>query len=63
MVEHTRLFSELLPFKNFATMKKHYKAYVHGFPNASVLRARLMEECNTPEEVAAVVEEFLATGT
>ncbi len=61
MVEHTYLFTELLPFKNFATMKKHYKAYVHGFPNASVLRAKLMEECNTPEEVEAVVAQFLTT--
>ena len=61
MVEHTYLFAELLPLKNFATMKKHYKAYVHGFANASVLRAKLMEECNTPDEVAAVVKEFLAT--
>lgn len=63
MVEHTQLFAELLPHKNFATMKKHYKAYVHGFPNASTLRARLMEDCNTPDEVATVVEQFLTTRT
>lgn len=62
MVEHTRLFAELLPHKNFATMKKHYKAYVHGFPNASVLRATLMEQCHTPDEVATAVAQFLATG-
>lgn len=61
MVEHTRLFVELLPFKNFAVMKKHYKAYVNGFPDAAQLRSRLMEECNTPDEVAALVHDFLAT--
>lgn len=60
MVEHTKLFAELLPFKNFAVMKKHYKAYVNGFPGAAELRATLMEQ-NTPEEIEAVVREFLAT--
>jgi len=58
MVEHTALFVELLPFKNFAIMKKHYKAYVHGFPGASQLRAALMET-NTPDEVAAIVDRFV----
>jgi len=61
MVEHTRLFTELLPFKNFAVMKKHFKAYVNGFPDAAVLRSALMEHCNTPDEVAATVHEFVAS--
>lgn len=60
MVEHTYLFAELLPQKNFATMKKHYKAYAHGFPQAAALRARLMEECHSPADVEIVVSEFLA---
>src|SRR5690606_29545731 len=31
-LEHTHLFLELLgDIKSFAVMKKHYKAYVHGF--------------------------------
>lgn len=59
LVEHTQLFVELLPFKNFATMKKHYKAYVNGFPGAAELRAVLMEK-NSPAEVAEVVHAFLA---
>jgi tRNA-dihydrouridine synthase len=59
LIEHTRLFAELLPFKNFAVMKKHFKAYVGGFPGAADLRARLMAE-ETPEGVAAVVHAFLA---
>jgi nifR3 family TIM-barrel protein len=60
LVEHTKLFVELLPHKNFAVMKKHYKAYVHGFPGAAELRARLMEQA-TPEAVAQVVHGFLST--
>ncbi len=58
MVEHTRLFAELLPFKSFAIMKKHYKAYVNGFHGASELRALLMEQ-ETPEAIAAIVDTFL----
>jgi nifR3 family TIM-barrel protein len=60
MVEHTKLFEELLPFKNFAIMKKHYKAYVNSFPGASELRAELMEK-NTSSEIATVVETFLSS--
>lgn len=60
MVEHTRLFDELLGFKNFAIMKKHYKAYVNGFDGAKELRVKLMET-NSAEEVAAIVDDFLST--
>lgn len=58
MCEHTRLFVELLPFKNFSIMKKHYKAYVNSFKGAAELRAELMEK-NSPAEVEEVVEKFL----
>src|SRR3989338_3109695 len=35
MVEHTKLFEKILGgYKNFAIMKKHYKAYVNGFDDA-----------------------------
>jgi len=61
MVEHTYLFAQLLPHKSFNIMKKHYKGYVHGFPGAATLRKRLMEYCQTPDEVAAVVNDFLQT--
>lgn len=60
MVEHTRLFEELLPEKNFAIMKKHYKAYANDFSGAKELRVRLMETKDA-DEVVAVVEEFLAS--
>ena len=60
MVEHTELFEKLLPFKNFAIMKKHYKAYCQGFDGAKELRTRLMES-NTAAEVRNLVESFLAS--
>ncbi|MCU0678471.1 MAG: tRNA-dihydrouridine synthase [Candidatus Pacebacteria bacterium] len=60
LVEHTRLFVELLPHKNFAVMKKHYKAYVGGWPGAAELRGLLMEQ-DTPEAVATVVDNYLAS--
>lgn len=59
MVEHSYLFCELLPFKNFAVMKKHYKAYVNGFLGVSPLRVRLMEQTD-PAGVEQVVLEFLS---
>lgn len=60
LVEHTELFSNLLPHKSFATMKKHFKAYVGGFPGAAELRTRLMET-NDAKEVASVINDYLAS--
>ncbi len=61
MIEHTKLFLELLGnVKNFAIMKKHYKAYVNGFDGAKELRVKLME-AGTIEEIEAHVQEFLST--
>lgn len=61
-VEHTKLFEELLgDTKNFALMKKHFKAYSEGFPGAKELRIRLMETSNA-QEIEAIIEEFLRTG-
>lgn len=58
MVEHARLFSDLLPHKNFAVMKKHFKAYVNGFPGARELRIQLMET-NSVDEVSSIIQGFL----
>lgn len=61
MIEHTKLFEELLgDVKNFATMKKHYKAYVNGFDGAKELRMKLMEADNSAE-VVRDVNQFLGT--
>jgi len=49
LVEHTKLFEELLPHKNFAVMKKHYKAYITGWDGAKKLRMKLMDAKNASE--------------
>jgi len=54
--EHAELFEELLgDVKNFAQMKKHFKAYCEWFAGARELRASLMETQNAAE-VRAIVE-------
>ena len=59
MLEHTRVFiDELSQDKNFAVMKKHYKAYVAGFDGAKELRIKCMES-NTYEEIESHVHDFL----
>ena len=59
MVEHTNLFEKLLgEYKNFAVMKKHFKAYVTGFDGAGDLRVKLMDT-NNASEVEAVINDFL----
>jgi nifR3 family TIM-barrel protein len=62
MVEHTKLYEELLPHKSFSIMKKHYKAYVSGFDGAAELRAELMNAPNA-EVISECVEKWLATHT
>ena len=58
MLEHTKLFEELLPFKSFNVMKKHYKAYVNGFDGAAQLRAQLMA-AHDSTEIETIVHDFL----
>lgn len=59
MMEHTKLFEELLgKHKNFAIMKKHFKAYIEGFSGAKELRVKLMETENA-EQVEKIVGDFL----
>ena len=72
MLEHTRLFEELYLLgptngklfaghtKNFAVMRKHFKAYVNGFKGATALRAKLMT-ANNSDEVALIINDFLLT--
>ena len=42
--------------KSFDVMKKHYKAYVHGFDGAKELRAKLMA-ARDANEVARIVKD------
>jgi nifR3 family TIM-barrel protein len=55
MVEHAELFDKILgQHKNFALLKKHYKAYTNGFKGAKNLRIKLMETNNVSEIVDTV---------
>lgn len=59
MVEHTKLYEELLGhLKSFNIMKKHYKAYVTGWDGAKELRMKLME-ARDAKEVENIVNDFL----
>lgn len=63
MAEHTKLFEKLFKGKkNFAIMKKHYKAYAHGFDGAKELRIRLME-AKDAREVEKVTKHYLKTSS
>lgn len=60
LLEHTRLFEEIfLGIKPFEVMKKHYKAYLHGFDGAKDLRMKCMEAKNS-EEVEIIIRRFKA---
>jgi len=60
MVEHTKLYEELLgDIKSFNIMKKHYKAYVSGWDGAKELRIKLMNAKNA-DEVEDIVSSYLA---
>ncbi len=59
LVEHTKLFDKLLgKHKNFAVMKKHFKAYVGGFDGAKELRIKLMSADNKDEAIK-IINAFL----
>lgn len=61
LVEHSYLFEELLGrHKNFAVMKKHFKAYANGFRGAKELRIELMENGNSAKDVDSIINSFLA---
>ncbi len=58
LVEHTKLYEKLLPHRNFANMKKHFKAYVSGFDGAKELRVKLMKT-NHAKEMESIINSFL----
>jgi nifR3 family TIM-barrel protein len=65
LVEHTKLFEKIMGnsnpekrHKNFAVMKKHFKAYVNDFPKAKELRIKLMETDNFLE-VKKIVDSWV----
>ena len=59
MLEHTELFEKTFgDVKNFAIMKKHFKAYVSDFDGSKELRNQLMET-NNSAKVREIVASFL----
>lgn len=59
MLEHTKLFDKTYKnVKNFAIMRKHFKAYVSGWDGAKDLRVKLMETTNS-KEVKKIVDSYL----
>lgn len=58
--EHIQLFDELLGgFVNFATMKKHFKAYISGWDDAKELRIALMETHTAAEAQRVLADAIL----
>ena len=60
LIEHTKLYERLLKHRNFANMKKHFKAYISGFGGAKELRNELMKN-NNSKEVEKTIDDFLKT--
>ncbi len=61
LIEHIDLYERYFAgVKNFEIMKRHFKAYVHGFDGASALRAALMDTY-TPRDARRIVQTFLQT--
>jgi tRNA-dihydrouridine synthase len=53
LTKHLELFeTELSQLTNYATMKKHFKAYISGFDGAVDIRVQLMETISPQEAVA-----------
>ncbi len=56
MIEHTYLYEkQFTGIKPFDLMKKHYKAYVHGFDGAKEIRTELMEQAKTAADVERII--------
>ena len=61
LIEHIELFDQMMTgFVSFATMKKHFKAYVSGWDGAKELRMKLMD-ANSPNEATEVLNAALQT--
>lgn len=60
LLEHLALFEEkMLGVSNYATMKKHFKAYINGWDGAKELRAQLMET-EQIGEARQILSQFIA---
>ena len=59
LTEHILLFQKLCPEKNFAVIKKHFKAYISGFDGAGQLRLQMMQT-QTPSSAIQILENYLS---
>lgn len=60
--EHLTLFDELMTgTTNYATMKKHFKAYISGWDGAKELRVKLMETDNLADAHGILASDILPT--
>jgi len=57
LLEHTKLFEKINKGRKFDVMKKHFKSYVSGFPDAKELRIKLMT-CKNAKEVELVLKNY-----
>ena len=57
LIEHCKLFDIYCAHKNFAVMKKHFKAYTADFKGAKELRMKLME-CNSTQDVENIINSY-----
>ena len=63
LLRHARLFESTWgEDKNFAILRKFFKAYVHTFPGSLDLRMALMQT-NSSEEVLKLIEPYLVIDT
>jgi len=63
LAEHIKIFDKKLvktKDKNYAVMKKHFKAYISGWDGAKELRSRMMET-ESPREGLAILTTFQKT--
>lgn len=58
LLEHCELFDRYCAHKSYAVMKKHFKAYVTGFPGSKELRTELFNAKDT-NEVGEIIKRFL----
>lgn len=58
IIEHTKLYEELLPHKSFHIMKKHYKSYLNGLDGVKELKTELMD-ANNAGDIEHIVKRFL----
>ena len=57
LIEQATLFEELLgDIKSFSIMKKHVKAYIHGWPGSKELRMKIMDEATDAASLRQIIE-------